>query len=89
MLTFANRNSKKSTMTVKDLKTQLDSLIQSGKVSEDSEVVIGHYTTGKEGLIGDLYYWGLDYDIRAEEISKPEAERKNFLEILAYEEPLR
>ena len=76
-------------MTVKDLKTQLDSLIQSGKVSEDSEVVIGRYTTGKEGLIGDLYYWGLDYDIRAEEISKPEAERKNFLEILAYEEPLR
>lgn len=53
-----------------------------GEITPDSDITIGHYTKGKEGLIEDLYLWGLDYIYFSDENSA------RILEIQAYNEPL-
>ena len=69
---------------VKDLLGDINRLMEQGDITEESEVVIGHYTKGAEGLIEDLYYWGVDV---VQDVADDDS-RKGGLEIQAYREPL-
>lgn len=70
-------------MKVKQLMSKLNEMLAYGEITPESEITIGHYTKGKEGLIEDLYLWGLDYIYFAEESPV------RILEIQAYNEPLK
>ena len=76
---------KKNGLTAGELLAKLQQLISSGEVPPDAEVTIGHYTKSKEGLIEDLYLWGVDW-IWSAPIDNGETEK--ILEIEAYNEPL-
>jgi len=67
-------------MTAKDLIRDLYRKINSGEITPDTPVIIGHHTKGPEGLIEDLYYWGLETFHDENGVLK--------LEVEAYNEPL-
>lgn len=76
-------------LKVNDLLSKLERMLETGEITPDSDVIIGHYTKGPEGLIEDLYYWGLDSIYQSpEDDFKPEEERRTILVIEAYNEPL-
>ena len=70
-------------MKVKDLISKLNEMLDYGEITPESDITIGHYTKGKEGLIEDLYFWGLDYIYFSDADSG-----ERILEIQAYNEPL-
>ena len=77
-------------LTVKHLLKGLVGMLENGTIKETDKVIIAHHTTGPEGLLEDLYFWGLDYIYESnEDADLDEIARKKCLVIEAYNEPIR
>lgn len=77
-------------LNVKDLLDGLDRMLKNGTIKETDKVLVAHHTKGEEGLLEDLYFWGLDYIYEsADDDDLDDTERKKYLVIEAYNEPIR
>lgn len=75
-------------LTVRDLANKLNEMLARGAVKGTDKVLVAHHSKD-DGLIEDLYYWGMDFIYEsADDDNAPDIERKKYLVIEAYDEPL-
>ena len=71
-------------MNVQELIKKLNEMLKNGDIKPESEIIVGHYTTGPEGLKEDLHLWGVDW--LYDELGVGDM---RILEIQAYDEPIK